>query len=131
MIESLLYSIHVANIYIVTIFFVSPKVDKFPNLVPIVQDFVQSRGLGAEKHPGGEDVGSVGVSLGEIQRHVKAEIPELADAGISISTIARLFPAPNKARSAGRLYKALIPTRGGRIQSNTKSKENIDTSKPC
>jgi hypothetical protein len=100
-------------------------VSKFPAIVPVVRDFVHSRGFGAHERRR-DIVGSVGVSLKEIKEHVQREIPALAEAGISLNSISRLFPAPNQQRAARSRYKGLIPARVGQKQ-NDKSKGHVDS----
>ena len=101
------------------------KAEKFPELVPVVRDFIYSRGFGAHERRR-ETVGSVGASLAEIKQHVISELPELAAEGISLSTITRLFPAPNKHYKSAARHKGFVPARVGR-KSNSKAKGHDDS----
>lgn len=101
------------------------KVARHADLVPVVHDYIQGRGFAAHERRR-DTIGTVGVSLREIQEHAMSEIPALASEGISLSTISRMFPAPNKSRSASKWYKGLIPARVAK-KANTKAKGHADT----
>lgn len=61
------------------------------------------------------------MSLAEIQQHIKSEILQLGEEGISLST--RLFPAPNHANVASQRHKRLVPARVWK-KLNNKTKDH-------
>ena len=56
-------------------------------------------------------MGTSGVTLDEIQKHLLETIPGLKDMGIIKHTIARLMDPPGKATIAASRYKSLVKAR--------------------
>ena len=83
---------------------------RFPNLVPVVVQFVQQNGVSAEKRRR-HTTATVGVGLEDIRKHVLTEIPLIANWGLSVDTIARLFMAPHGKKNSRFMYKNLIEAR--------------------
>ena len=98
---------------------------KFPTLTSVVCDFVTDHGFAAHERRR-ETVGSVGVSLQQIQHHCIEKVPGLKAHGISLNTIHRLFNAPNLRTSAQKLYKNIIPARVA-TKANCVSRGHVDS----
>ena len=78
-------------------------VRKFPHFV----EFIKHHGFAAHNCRR-EEVGTSGVTLDEIQKHLLETVPGLKKMGISKHTIARIIEPPRKATMAASRYKSLV-----------------------
>jgi hypothetical protein len=69
-------------------------VDLFPDIVPVVLEFMKSNGFSAQVRRRNTTGKSVGVHISQILEHVLAAVPGLKEYGISKSTIRRLLKPP-------------------------------------
>ena len=99
-------------------------VEKFPEIVDIVSDFVKQSGFSAHYRRRTE-VGSTGVSIPEIRKHGLENVPGLKEHGISLSTVRRFFEPPNRSRNASKRYKSIVQAKTG-VKSNTYREPHID-----
>jgi hypothetical protein len=74
----------------------------------VVTKFIKDRGFKAQDRRRDESFTAVGVSLEDIQEHIKATIPGAKELGVSVSTIARLFNPKNVGHRSARLYTGQI-----------------------
>ena len=81
---------------------------KFPQIVDVVADFTKQHGFSAQNRRRTETSYSKGVTVKQIQQHLYTNYPELKEHKISLTTIIRMFQAPNKHLKAASGYKALI-----------------------
>ena len=56
---------------------------------------------------------SAGVSVSEIRQHLLDKVPGMKDHGISLTTVRRIFQAPNKGNRASKRYLALVDAKIG------------------
>ena len=85
----------------------------FPRIVEEVAEFVKQHGFAAECRRRGETSYSSGVTINQIREHLYVKIPELKDHTISLSTIRRVFEAPNKGHTTNERYKGYVSARVG------------------
>lgn len=88
-------------------------VSKFPDIVDRVAEFVKQHGFSAQCRRRTETGYSSGVTVAEIRKHLLKEVPGLREHGISLTTIRRLFQAPNKGNRASQRYQGLVDARVG------------------
>ena len=88
-------------------------VSKFPEIVAEVTDFIKQHGFAAQARCRSSTGFSSGVSIKEIREHLYAKFPAIKSHTISLSTIRRMFEAPNKSFRASERYKALIQAKVG------------------
>ena len=93
-------------------------VSKFPEIVDITTEFIKQHGFAAQCRRRSETGNSSGVTASQIREHLYSVIPELRNHSVSISTIHRLFQAPNKHFKAQARYKGYIDARVG-VKSNS------------
>lgn len=93
-------------------------VSKFPEIVDITTEFIKQHGFAAQCRRRSDTGNSSGVTASQIREHLYRTIPELKDHTISLSTIRRLFQAPNKKFNASSRYKGYVNARVG-VKSNT------------
>lgn len=86
-------------------------VSRFPDLVDAASEFVKQHGFSAQCRRRTETGYSSGVTVAEIRQHLLKEIPGLREHGISLTTIRRLFQAPNKGNRASKRYRCLVDAR--------------------
>ena len=91
---------------------------KFPQIVDMVAEFIKQHGFSAQNRRRTEKGSSNGVTVKQIQQHLYTNYPELKEHKISLTTIRRMFQAPNKHLKAASRYKALISARVG-IKQNS------------
>ena len=91
---------------------------KFPQIVDMVAEFIKQHGFSAQNRRRMEKGSSNGVTVKQIQQHLYTNYPELKEHKISLTTIRRMFQAPNKHLKAASRYKALISARVG-IKQNS------------
>ena len=77
----------------------------------MVAEFIKQHGFSAQNCRRTETGYSSGVRVKQIQQHLYANYPELKEHKISLTTIRRMFQAPNKHLKAASRYKALINAR--------------------
>jgi hypothetical protein len=93
-------------------------VSKFPEIVNEVAEFIKQHGFSAQSRRRTETGYSSGLTVKQIQQHLYATYPALKDHKISLSTIRRMFQAPNKHLTAACRYKALVNARVGAKQNS-------------
>ena len=93
-------------------------VAEFPQIVDMVAEFIKQHGFSAQNRRRTEKGSSNGVTVKQIQQHLYTNYPELKEHKISLTTIRRMFQAPNKHLKAASRYKALISARVG-IKQNS------------
>ena len=81
---------------------------KFPQIVDVVAEFIKQHGFSAQNRRRTEKSSSNGVTVKQIQQHLYTNYPELKEHKISLTTIRRMFQAPNKHLKAASRYKVLI-----------------------
>ena len=86
-------------------------VSKFPEIVDITAEFIKQHGFAAQNRRRSETWCSSGVTTSQIRDHLYENIPGLKDHNISLSTICRLFQAPNKNFHASMRYKSYVNAR--------------------
>ena len=91
---------------------------KSPQIVDVVAEFIKQHGFSAQNRRRTEKSSSNGVTVKQIQQHLYTNYPELKEHKISLTTIRRMFQAPNKHLKAASRYKALISARVG-IKQNS------------
>ena len=91
---------------------------KFPSVVNIAADFVKQHSFAAQIRHRRNTGSSAGVSIAQIRTHLLEKVPVLRAHRISITTVRRLFKAPNKGNNASRRYKGLIDARIGFKRNN-------------
>ena len=91
---------------------------KFPQIVDVVAEFIKQHGFSAQNRRQAETGYSTGVTVKQIQQHLYTNYPELKEHKISLTTIRRMFQAPNKHLKAASRYKALINARVGTKQNS-------------
>ena len=84
---------------------------KFPQIVDVVAEFIKQHGFSEQNRRQAETGYSTGVTVKQIQQHLYTNYPELKEHKISLTTIRRMFQAPNKHLKAASRYKALINAR--------------------
>ena len=93
-------------------------VSKFPTLVDSAVDFVKQHSFAAQIRRGTNTGSSAGVFIAEIRQHLLDKVPGLKQHGISLSTVRRLFQAPNRGNIASQKYKAPIDAKIGVKKNN-------------
>ena len=88
-------------------------VTKFPGIVEEVAEFVKQHGFAAQCRRRDDTSYSSGVTINQIMEHLYVKFPELKDHTISLSTIRRMFEAPNKGRTTNERYKGYVSARVG------------------
>ena len=91
---------------------------KFPQIIDVVAEFIKQHGFSAQNRCRTEKYYSTGVTVKQIQQHLYTNYPELKEHKISLTTIRRMFQAPNKHLKAASRYKALINARVGTKQNS-------------
>ena len=86
-------------------------VSKFPEIVDQVSEFIKQHGFSAQNRCRTEIVYSNGVTAKKIQEHIYKLYPALKQHKISLTTIRRMFTAPNKHFRAAERYKSLMKAR--------------------
>ena len=81
---------------------------KFPQIVDVVAEFIKQHGFSEQNRRQAETGYSTGVTVKQIQQHLYTNYPELKEHKISLTTIRRMFQAPNKHLKAASRYKVLI-----------------------
>ena len=89
-----------------------------PQILDVVAEFIKQHGFSAQNRRRTETGYSTGVTVKQIQQHLYTNYPELKEHQISLSTIRRMFQAPNKHLKAASRYKALINARVGTKQNS-------------
>ena len=89
---------------------------KFPQIVDVVAESIKQHGFSAQNYRRTEIGCSTGETVKQIQQHLYDIYPELTEHKISLTTIRRMFQAPNKYLTAAGRYKALINARVGTKQ---------------
>ena len=79
---------------------------KFPQLVSIVEEFIEQHSAAAHNRRREDTMFCHGVSVDQIRKHFLQRIPELP--AIPTSTIRRLLLPPNKNRNASKSYIGLV-----------------------
>ena len=88
-----------------------PLSEQFPEIVTLVTDYVQLHGFSAQSRRRSQVGNSMGVTLKDLQVHLKENIPELKRRGISRTAIHQLMVAPRQGvRNASR-YTDLVQAR--------------------
>ena len=90
-----------------------PHISKFPGIVDEVTEFVKQHGFAAQSRRRNETGYSSGVTIKQIQNHLYSTFPELKQHKISLSTIRRMFDAPDKGNNASAHYKEYVHARVG------------------
>ena len=90
----------------------------FPQIVDVVAEFIKQHGFSEQNRRQAETGYSTGVTVKQIQQHLYTNYPELKEHKISLTTIRRMFQAPNKHLKAASRYKALINARVGTKQNS-------------
>ena len=88
-------------------------VTKFPGIVEEVAEFVKQHGFAALCRRRDDTSYSSGVTINEIMEHLYVKFLELKYHTISLSTIRRMFEAPNKGRTTKERYKGYVSDRVG------------------
>ena len=91
---------------------------KFPTLVDSTADFVKQHSFAVQIRRWTNTGSSAGVSITKIRQQLLDKVPGLKQYGISLSTVRRLFQAPNRGNIASQKYKALIDVRIGVKKNN-------------
>ena len=89
---------------------------KFPQIVDEVFQFIKQLGFSSQSRRWTE-TGYSSVTAKQIQQHLYDTYPELKEHKISLSTIKRIFNAPNKHFKAADQYKALVDAKAGTKQN--------------
>ena len=100
-------------------------VSKFPQIVDEVAEFIKQNGFSAQNRRRTETAYSSGVTAKQIQDHLYKKYPDLKTHKISLTTIRRLFNAPNKSYNAAKRYTGLIDVRVG-TKNNSYREHHID-----
>ena len=91
---------------------------KFTSVVNIAADFVKQDSFAAQIRRDTNTGSSAAVSIAQIRTHLLEKVPGLREHRISITTVRRLFKAPNKGNNTSRWYKGLIDARIGFKKNN-------------
>ena len=89
---------------------------KFPQIVEVFQ-FIKQLGFSSQSRRWTETGYSSDATAKQIQQHLYDTYPELKEHKISLSTIERIFNAPNKHFKAADQYKALVDAKAGTKQN--------------
>ena len=81
---------------------------KFPEIVNITDEFIRQYGFAAQCLCRTEKVNSFGVTAAQIRDHLYNSISGLKEHSVSLSTIHRLFQAPNKHFQSSALRKVML-----------------------
>ncbi|KAJ8029124.1 hypothetical protein HOLleu_28451 [Holothuria leucospilota] len=96
---------------------------KYPDLVPSVNNFVRQHGFSAQQRRR-SSVGNCGVSLKQIQKHVKENLPEVGI--VHTSTLLRLTVPPNRRQSSAKRYSRSVEAKVP-AKKNCVRKQNTDS----
>ena len=88
-------------------------VSKFRGIIDEAAEFIKQHGFSAHSRRRTETSYSSGVSINEIREHLNFKFPEVKKQTISLTTISRMFQAPNKGFTASERYKGYINARVG------------------
>ena len=88
-------------------------VPKFPELLDVTANFIKQHGFSANYRRRSETTYSSGVTIKQVRDHLLENVPGLLDHNISLTTIRRLFNAPNKSYRASARYKGYVNSRIG------------------
>ena len=88
-------------------------VSKFPGIIDEVAEFIKQHGFSAQSRRRTETGYSSGVSISQIRDHLYLKFPELEKHTESLTTIGRMFQAPNKGFRSSERYKGYIDARVG------------------
>ena len=75
-------------------------VSKFPRIVDEVTEFIKQNGFSAQSRRRTDTAYSSNVTIKQIQSHLYQKFPALKEHKISLTTIHRMFNAPNKSNCA-------------------------------
>ena len=84
------------------------NVSKFPGVVDEVAEFIKQSGFSALSRRRTETAYSSGVTIKQIQSHLYQKSPALKEHKISLTTICRMFNAPNKNDCCSIRYKGYV-----------------------
>lgn len=98
-------------------------VSQFPQIPQLVTDLIKQHGFSAHSRRRTEVGGTCGVSLGDIQKHIISQIPQLK--GIGRTTIAYMMAPPHKGTISGSRYKSIVSARVPK-KSNQYRENHID-----
>ena len=93
-------------------------VSKFPELVDVTANFIKEHGFSANYRRRNETIYSSGVTVKQVCDHLLENVPGLLDHNISLTTVRRLFNAPNKGYRASARCKGHVNCRIG-IKDNS------------
>jgi len=100
-------------------------VSKFPFIIDEVAEFVKQHGFAAQSRRRTEVGYSTGVTIKQIQNHIYSKYPEIENHKISLTTICRIFEAPNKGRRTSKRYTSYVNARVG-TKGNSYRESHID-----
>ena len=93
-------------------------VSKFSELVDVTANFIKKHGFSAKYRRHNETTSSSGVTIKQVCDHLLENVPGLLDPNISLTTVRRLFNAPNKGYRASARCKGHVNCRIG-IKDNS------------
>lgn len=86
-------------------------VSKFPGIIDKAAEFMKQHGFAAHHRRRAETGYSSGVTISQVRDHLFNEIAGLKEFGMSLSTVRRIFNAPNKGNTASVRYKGYVDAR--------------------
>ena len=97
----------------------------FPEIIDSTAEFIKQNGFAAQCRRTNDTGYSSRVSIREIREYLYAEFPNLKEHSTSLSTIRRIFEAPNKSFASSFHYRGIINARVG-TKSNSYGEYNMD-----
>ena len=88
-----------------------PLHKQYPEIVTLVTDYVQWHDFSAQSRPRSQVGNSMGVTLQDLQHHLKKKLPPLKRRHISRSTIHQLMVAPRQGVQNASRYTDLVKAR--------------------
>ena len=85
----------------------------FPTIVDVSSEFLKQHGFAAQCRRRNETGYSSGVSIKQIRNHLLENVPNLKERNMSLTSVRRLFEAPNKSFVASNRYKGYVNARVG------------------
>ena len=98
---------------------------KFPEIIGEVTVYVKHHNFAAQARRWTDTGFSSGISIAEIRNHLYEKFPDLKSHIVSLTTIRRLFEAPNKSVDSRHKYTRLINARVG-AKSNSYREPHLD-----
>jgi hypothetical protein len=98
----------------------TPKHEQFPALVPALKKFVKTHAWEADPRRRTSTARTEGFRLEDALSHLFEVVPGLAEAGMSRTTVQRLFKPPRKGTVAARHYYQVVDARVARKRNGAR-----------